>query len=130
MLETKIGMNPDVGGTIRLTRLVGIPNTKDIILTGRRFDGNEAYRLGVVNGVGSTPQELDALIKKYTDELIDSAPLAVGLSKKLIDDCYGKDTGLGLELETLVSSQLLQSKDAMIGALARLQKKKPKWKGK
>ena len=130
MLETKIGVNPDVGGTIRLTRLVGIPNTKDIILTGRRFNGNEAYRLGVVNGVGSTPQELDALIKKYTDELIDSAPLAVGLSKKLIDDCYGKDTGLGLELETLVSSQLLQSKDAMIGALARLQKKKPKWKGK
>ena len=48
MLETKIGINPDVGGTIRLTRLLGIQNTKDIILTGRRFDGNEAYRLGVV----------------------------------------------------------------------------------
>ena len=127
MLETKVGMNPDVGGTIRLTRLVGIPNTRDIVLTGRKFDGIEAYRLGVVNRVVKNHEELDTIIKFYTDELIDSAPLAIGLSKKLIDDCYGKDTALGLELETLVSSQLLQTKDATSGALARLQKTKPKW---
>jgi enoyl-CoA hydratase/carnithine racemase len=130
MLETKLGMNPDVGGTIRLTRLVGIPNTKDIILTGRKFDGNEAYRLGVVNRVAKTHDELDSIIKMYTDELIDSAPLAVGLSKKLIDDCYGKDVAFGLELETLVSSQLLQTKDMINGALARMSKTKPKWKWK
>ncbi|MFX0008602.1 MAG: enoyl-CoA hydratase/isomerase family protein [Promethearchaeota archaeon] len=130
MLETKIGMNPDVGGTIRLTRLVGIQNAKDIILTGRKFDGNEAYRLGVVNRVAKNHDELDSIIKMYTDELIDSAPLAVGLAKKLIDDCYGKDTALGLELETLISSQLLQTKDAVSGALARLQKTKPKWRWK
>ena len=130
MLEAKIGMNPDVGGTYRLTRLVGVPNAKDIVLTGRRFDGNEAYKLGVVNRVAKTQEELDSIIKMYTDELIDSAPLAVGLAKKLIDDCYGKDTALGLELETLVSSQLLQTKDAVNGALARLQKTKPKWRWK
>jgi enoyl-CoA hydratase/carnithine racemase len=130
MLETKIGMNPDVGGTCRLTRIVGIQNAKDIILTGRKFDGDEAYRLGVVNRVAKDHQELDSIIKMYTDELIDSAPLAVGLTKKLIDDCYGKDTAFGLELETLVSSQLLQTKDATTGALARLQKTKPKWRWK
>lgn len=130
MLETKIGMNPDVGGTIRLVRLVGIPNAKDIILTGRRFDGNEAYSLGVVNRVAQTPQEMDKIISNYANELIDSAPLAVGLTKKLIDNCYGKDTSLGLDLETLVSSQLLQTKDAINGALARFQKTKPKWRWK
>lgn len=130
MLESKLGMNPDVGGTIRLVRLVGIPNTKDIILTGRKFDGNEAYRLGVVNRVAKNHEDLDSIIKKYVDELIDSAPLAVGLAKKLIDDCYGKDTAFGLELETLVSSQLLQTKDMVTGALARMSKTKPKWKFK
>jgi len=130
MLESKIGMNPDVGGTIRTVRLCGIQNAKDIILTGRKFDGNEAYRLGVVNRVVKDIAELDSIIKTYSDELIDSAPLAVGLAKKLIDDCYGKDTAFGLELETLVSSQLLQTKDATAGALARLQKTKPKWRWK
>lgn len=130
MLESKIGMTPDVGGTCRLTRLIGIPNTKDIILTGRKFDGSEAYRFGIVNRVAKTHEELDSVIKMYTDELIDSAPLAVGLGKKLIDDCYGKDTAFGLELETLVSSQLLQTKDAVNAALARLTKTKPKWRWK
>ena len=130
MLETKIGMTPDVGGSTRLVRLVGIPNAKDIILTGRKFDGTEAYRLGVVNRVVKNHEELDSIIKMYTDELIDSSPLAVGLGKKLIDDLYGKDTSFGLELETLFSSQLLQTKDATTGALARLQKTKPKWRWK
>ena len=130
MLESKIGMNPDVGGTIRLTRIVGIQNTKDIVLTGRKFDGNEAYRLGVVNRVAKSHEELDSIIKFYIDELMTSGPLAVGLAKKLIDDCYGKDVSLGLELETLVSSQLLQTKDATSGALARLTKTQPKWKWK
>ncbi|MHA1413139.1 MAG: enoyl-CoA hydratase/isomerase family protein [Promethearchaeota archaeon] len=130
MPETKIGMNPDVGGTIRLTRIAGIANAKDIILTGRTFDGEEAYRLGVVNKFADSIEDLDKIIKNYVDELIDSAPLAVGLSKKLIDDCYGKDINFGNELETLVSSQLLQTKDFSIGAAARLQKVKPKWKGK
>lgn len=130
MLETKVGMNPDVGGSIRLCRLCGIPNAKDIAMTGRRFDGKEAYRLGVVNRVASSTEELKSIIKMYTDELIDSAPLAVGLTKKLIDDCYGKEIAFGNELETLVSSQLLQTKDAMAGALARMQRTKAKWKWK
>ncbi|MBD3197296.1 MAG: hypothetical protein GF317_19735 [Candidatus Lokiarchaeota archaeon] len=130
MLETKIGMNPDVGGTIRAVRICGIQSAKDIILTGRRFDGNEAYRLGVVNRIAKDTSELDSIINNYTEELIDSGPLAVGLAKKLIDDCYGKDIGLGLELETLVSSQLLQTKDATAGAMARMMKQKPKWKWK
>lgn len=132
MLETKIGMNPDVGGTIRTVRICGIQSAKDIILTGRRFDGNEAYRLGVVNRVAKNINDLDSIINDYVEELVDSGPLAVGLAKKLIDDCYGKDIALGLELETLVSSQLLQTKDATAGAMARMtkQKPKPKWKWK
>ncbi len=130
MLETKIGINPDVGGIIRSVRVLGISTAKDIILTGRKFDGIEAYRLGVVNGVAKTSEELDLLIKKYTDELIESSPLSVGLSKKLIDMCYGKDLVYGMNLETLSSSHLLQTKDANIGAIARMQRTRPKWRGK
>jgi len=130
MPETKVGIITDVGGTIRLTRLVGITHTKDIILTGRTFDGKEAYRMNVLNGVADTEQELDAQIKKYSDELIDSAPLAIGLGKKLIDNCYGQNLEFGMELEGLVNSQLIQTKDFMNGAMARLTKQKPKWKGK
>ena len=130
LLEAKMGFNPDVGGVIRATRILGIAAAKDIILTARKFDGNEAFRLGVINGVAKTSEELESQIKKYTNELIDSAPLAVGLTKRLIDMCYGQDLRYGMDLETLASSYLLQTKDAQTGAMARLQRTKPKWRGK
>ncbi|MFX1530814.1 MAG: enoyl-CoA hydratase/isomerase family protein [Promethearchaeota archaeon] len=129
MPEVKLGLIPDVGGTTRLTRLCGIAHAKDIVLTGRTIDGLEALQMGVVNGVAKNREDLDAMLKKFTDELIESAPLAVGLGKKLIDDIYGQTLEFGLEMEGLVNSQLLTSKDFMTGVMARIQKKKPEWKG-
>jgi enoyl-CoA hydratase/carnithine racemase len=130
MVEANLGLIPDVGGTIRLTRLCGISHAKDIVLTGRTFDGIEAFRMGVVNGVAKDRDGLDALVKKYADELIESAPLAVGMGKRLIDSIYGKHLEFGLEMEGLVNSQLLTSKDFISGVMARIQKKKPEWQGK
>ncbi|MHA1270382.1 MAG: enoyl-CoA hydratase/isomerase family protein [Candidatus Helarchaeota archaeon] len=130
MPESKVGIITDVGGTIRLVRLVGLTNAKDIILTGRTFDAKEAYRLGILNNVAKDITELDSMINAFADELIDSAPLAVGFGKRLINACYGKDTAFGMELEGFINSQLLQTKDFFTGALSRLQKKRPKWKGK
>ena len=130
MPESRLGLIPDVGGTTRLTRLCGISHAKDIVLTGRVISGIEAFRMGVVNSIAKNREELDDLVKKYSEELIGSAPLAVGLGKKLIDDIYGQNLEFGLELEGLVNSQLLTSKDFMTGVRARMMKQKPLWEGK
>lgn len=130
MPESRVGLITDVGGTIRLTRLVGITNAKDIIMTGRTFGAQEAYRLGILSGVAKDQAALDQLVLDYSNELIAAAPLAVGMAKRLVDLCYGKDAEYGMQLEGLVNSQLLQTKDFFSGAFARLQKKTPHWKGK
>ncbi|MHA1650749.1 MAG: enoyl-CoA hydratase/isomerase family protein [Candidatus Helarchaeota archaeon] len=130
MPESRVGIITDIGGTIRLTRLVGITIAKDIIMTGRTFDAKEAYRMGILSGVAKDHAELDQMVLAYANELIEAAPLAVGLAKKLVNLCYGKDAEYGMELEGLVNSQLLQTKDFFTGAFARLEKKKPRWKGK
>lgn len=130
MTEAKFGLIPDMGGTIRLTRLVGLMHTKDIILTGRKFDGIEAYRMGFLNAIGKDMEELDAKVKMYTDELIDCGPLAVGFGKKLITACYGKDINYGEELEGIFNSQLLQTKDFNSAGVARLMGKQVRWRGK
>ncbi len=129
MTEAKYSVLPITGGLIGLTRLVGIPIAKDIIGTARKFDGKQAYEWGLVTGVAQSVEEMDAQIKNYTDELIDSAPLAVGLGKKMVDWAYGKDTDLGIDLENLINSYLLRTKDMRVGALSRLQKKTPRWRG-
>jgi enoyl-CoA hydratase/carnithine racemase len=130
MVEVNLGLIPDVSGTTRLTRLCGISHAKDIALTGRDVYGDEAYKMGVVNGVAKNREELDILVKKYTDELIESAPLAVGIGKRLINSLYGQSLEYGLDLEGIVNSQLLTSKDFMTGVMARIQRKKPEWQGK
>jgi 3-hydroxypropionyl-coenzyme A dehydratase len=130
MPESRIGLITDVGGAIRLTRLAGITVAKDIIMTGRTIDAKEAYRMGILSGVAKDSAELDKMVLAYADELIEAAPLAVGMAKKLVNLCYGKDPEYGMELEGLVNSQLIQTKDFFSGAFARLERKKPKWKGK
>jgi len=70
------------------------------------------------------------MVQECIDDLIDSAPLAVGMGKKLIKAVHNKEISHGLELEVLVNSQLFQTKDVMVGAIARIQRKKPKWRGK
>ena len=129
LMEGKYGINPDQGGMIGLVKIFGVPAAKDIMMTARKFDGNEAYRLGLMTGVAKTIEEMDTQIKSYIDELIDSAPLAVGLGKKMVDWAYGKDTDLGIDLENLINSYLLRTRDMKAGAMARFRKKTPRWKG-
>jgi enoyl-CoA hydratase len=131
LMEGKYGFNPDQGGMIGLVKIVGIPAAKDIMMTARKFDGKEAYRLGLMTGVAKSIEEMDGQIKYYVDEIVDSAPLAVGLGKKMVDWAYGKDTDFGIDMENLINSYLLDTRDMKTGAMARMKKKRfPKWRGK
>ncbi|MGX8720295.1 MAG: enoyl-CoA hydratase/isomerase family protein, partial [Eubacteriales bacterium] len=44
--EVQLGLSPDMGGTSRLTRLVGIGQAKRLILTGEEIGAEEALRIG------------------------------------------------------------------------------------
>ena len=57
--EVSIGIIPGWGGTQRLPRVVGIGRAKELIMTGRLVDAEEAFRIGLVNAVFS-PDELMA----------------------------------------------------------------------
>lgn len=130
MVESRIGIISDIGGVTRLVRLVGIPHAKDIMMTGRNFDADEAMKMGLLKGVANSMEELDKMVFAWADELIEAAPLAIGMAKRLIDQSYGKHPTHSMWLEGLINSQLLHSKDFSSGAVARLTKKKPKWRGK
>src|SRR5215213_369778 len=84
LLETRIGLLPDVGGCSRLPAVVGLGVAKELIMTGRVIDGREAHRIGFANRIAPL-DELDSVTQALCDELLACAPMAVALSKHVID---------------------------------------------
>jgi len=56
--ETRLGIIPGAGGTYRLPALIGLTRARDLVLTGRKVSGAEAYFLGIADRlVGLVPGE-------------------------------------------------------------------------
>ncbi len=125
--ESRIGLIPDVGGTARLTRLLGPARAKEYILTGKPFDLADAERWGLVNAVVPADQ-LAAKGDALAAELAEAAPLAVRYGKKAIDGI--DDIKRGLQFESWAQAALIRSEDFMQGAQAAMTKTRPEWSGK
>ena len=125
--EVHLGIIPDVGGTTRLTKLVGVLRAKEIILTGRHFDAAYAERLGLLNQVVATDQ-LQAAGEALAADLAKAAPLAVGMAKRVIDGMLDLDRGL--MLEGWAQAALFQTEDFREAAAAMADKRPPVFKGR
>lgn len=125
--ETRLGMIPDVGGTTRLTRLIGPGRAKELIFSGKQIPANLAEKWGLVNYVVPAGQ-LMTKAQELADEIAQAAPLAVGMAKRVIDGL--SDIDRGLQLEGWAQSQLFQTEDFMEAIQSFLMKKPPNFKGK
>jgi len=62
LTETRIGIIPGGGGTVRLPRLVGLGRARDMILTARRVPADEALRIGLADRVSAPGGSLEAAV--------------------------------------------------------------------
>jgi enoyl-CoA hydratase/carnithine racemase len=129
MPEVRLGLIPDVGGTTRLTRTVGYANAKELIMTARMIEPDEALRIGLVNRVVGAGTHMSAA-EDLAREIARNAPLAVGLAKRIIDRGYNMDKMTFMELEALAQSVLFQTEDFAEGAQAAAQRRDPNFKGR
>jgi enoyl-CoA hydratase/carnithine racemase len=129
MPETRVGLVPDVGGTMRLTRTVGYAMAKELIMTARLIDAEEAVRIGLVNRVVAAGTQI-AAAEELAREIARNAPLAVGLAKRIIDIGHSADKSTFMDLESMAQSSLFQTEDFREGAAALAQRRDPKFKGR
>jgi enoyl-CoA hydratase/carnithine racemase len=83
MAETSLGLVPDLGGTGRLTELLGYSRALEICITGRSVDAKEAGRIGLVNAVVARADLSQALLG-FVDTLLAPSRPAVTETKSLL----------------------------------------------
>jgi enoyl-CoA hydratase/carnithine racemase len=112
--EILLGIVPGGGGTQRLPRLVGPARAKDMILSGRQVDAEEALRIGLVDRV-VPHDELHDRAWELAGQFARGPVVAHGLAKRAIDQGLQGDLAAGLDLEQQLFAEVADTEDAQIG---------------
>lgn len=126
--EVTLGLVPAWGGTQRLPKLIGLGKAMELITTGRKISGQEAFEIGIVNKIF---EKIDSESIQYAESISETtAPISLALAKRLVNS--GMDTSLdtGLEMESFAVGVIFSTDDLKEGISSFLQKKKPNYKGK
>ena len=97
--EITFGVIPDLGSTQRLPRIVGPGMAKELILTGRRINAQEALRIGLVNHIYPRDQLIPEA-KKLAEELAKVSPRLMEGGKRAVNMAMSTPLDWGLRLET------------------------------
>ncbi len=128
LTETSLAIIPGAGGTQRLPRLIGKARAKDLILTARRIDAEEALRFGLVNRIAPAG-ELLATAHEVAERIAANGPVAVRAAKEAIDTGCELPLDEGLELEARCYEKTLPTQDRLEALAAFAEKRKPSYSG-
>jgi len=127
--EINLGVMPGIGGTQRLTRLVGKSKAMDMMLTARQMDAAEAERAGLVSRVVPADKLLDEALSA-AKRIAGQSSLAVMMNKELVNAAYETTLTTGVALERRLFHSLFAFEDQKEGMAAFVEKRKPAFKGR
>lgn len=127
--EIKLGVIPGMGGSQRLTRIVGKSKAMDMILTGRMMDATEAERAGLASRVVPTEDMLDKVLE-IASTIAELSTPAVILAKQATNRALETTLTEGLLFERRVFHSLFATEDQKEGMNAFIEKRQPQFKNK
>jgi enoyl-CoA hydratase len=122
--EVNLGIIPGWGGTQRLARVCGLGVAKELILTGRIVDAEEALRIGLVSAVYDPVLEQ---ARETGNLLASKSAESLRAMKELANRSLGGDHSANLEAEAHAFGELFGTPDAKEGLTAFVEKREPKF---
>jgi enoyl-CoA hydratase len=122
--EVNLGIIPGWGGTQRLARVCGLGVAKELILTGRIVDADEALRIGLVSGVYDPVLEQ---ARETANLLASKSAGSLRVMKELANRSLGGDHAANLDAEADAFGELFGTADAKEGLTAFVEKREPKF---
>jgi len=123
------GLSVDFGGSWVLPRLVGLHKAKELVLLADIIDAKEAQDLGLVNRVVPAAQ-LDAFVDDWATRLAAGPPVALSMSKRLLDQSTAMSLAQALEAEAQAQNVNFATADMAEAMTAFLEKRPPQFKGR
>jgi enoyl-CoA hydratase len=127
--EIRLGVIPGIGGTQRLTRLIGRAKAMDLVLTGRTMDAREGESCGLVSRVVPDDRVLAEALEAAAT-IASYGRTAVRAARDCVDRAL--ETGLrdGIRYERRVFHALFATEDQKEGMTAFLEKRAPHFRGR
>ncbi len=125
----KLGMHAGMAGTWLLPNVVGPAHARDLLLTGRVVEADEALRLGLVSRVVDRDGFLDEVLETAAG-IAATAPIASRLTKIALADGGHADFESALQWEALAQPMTLATADLQEGIAAAKEKRAPEFRGR
>jgi enoyl-CoA hydratase len=125
--EVQRGLMAAAGGLIRLPKRVGLAIALELAMTGDPIDAPRALALGLVNRVVPRDQVVDTAVA-LAERIAENSPAAVRGSRRLVKEAVDLSEADGWARTLEVSVEVFASGDAIEGATAFAEKRKPVWK--
>ncbi|MBU2489318.1 MAG: enoyl-CoA hydratase/isomerase family protein [Proteobacteria bacterium] len=124
--EVRLGLMPDWGGGVALTRLAGPSVAADLILTARSVDAHEALALGLANRVSEPGKALEEALN-LARAIAANGPRAVRHALSVIRKTPDLTLEEALDLEAREAAELIASGECVHGIGAFFEKKEPEF---
>ena len=127
--EVNLGVFPGWGGSVRLARTTSLGFAKELVLTGRMVEADEALARGLVNVV-MEPDDLLPRALELCAGFAGKSPLALAYAKEATNLALQGDHRANLETEARLFSMLFATEDQKEGMAAFSDKREPEFRGR
>jgi methylglutaconyl-CoA hydratase len=126
--EVRIGFVPAIVSSFLIAN-IGEKRARDLLLTGRIFGAEEAYKLGLVNEIVA-PERLMPRALELAAQLRENSPASLRATKKLLSGYTREQLDRQVAQAVSGNAAIRQTADFKEGITAFLEKRKPTWTGK